>query len=143
MKDLIDRVSDLGVDVLMLSDINFKANLDHTLWQNKNDLLEETVKKAISYAFSKNLPVLSVHGLEEFGLEQRYNDFLMIPPGQLYQRSANHTWCFSPWQTIPIDVEGNITLCDCQPDFVIGNLFQNSFSDIWNGEALKNTGLKC
>jgi radical SAM protein with 4Fe4S-binding SPASM domain len=137
LKDLIERVTELGVDVLMLSDINFKANLDHTLWKNINEELEETVKKAISYAFSKNLPVLSVHGLEEFGLEKRYQDFLMIPPGQLYQRSTNHTWCFSPWQTIPIDVDGNITLCDCQPDFVIGNLFQDSFSNIWNGEALK------
>jgi radical SAM protein with 4Fe4S-binding SPASM domain len=137
LKDLVDRVAELGVDVLMLSDINFKTNLDHTLWKNTNENIEEAVKKAISSAFSKNLPVLSVHGLEEFGLENRYHDFLMIPPGQLYQRSANHTWCFSPWQTIPIDVDGNITLCDCQPDFVIGNLFQDSFSQIWNGEALQ------
>jgi radical SAM protein with 4Fe4S-binding SPASM domain len=58
----------------------------------------------------------------------------MIPPAQLYQRSATHTWCFSPWQTMPVDVEGNVTLCDCQPDYVIGNLFQSPFSEIWNGE---------
>ena len=137
LTDLVDCVAELGVDVLMLSDINFKANLDHTLWQNTNENLEATVKQAIAYAFSKNLPVLSVHGLEEFGLEKRYHDFLMIPPGQLYQRSKEHTWCFSPWQTIPIDVEGKITLCDCQPDLVIGNLFRDSFSRIWNGETLQ------
>lgn len=137
LRDLIDRVSNLNVDVLMLTDINFKANLEHTLWQNINENIEETVKKAISYAFSKNLPILSVHGLEEFGLEKRYHDFLMIPPGQLYQRSIHHTWCFSPWQTIPIDVDGNITLCDCQPDLIIGNLFRDSFSRIWNGEIMQ------
>lgn len=137
LKDLIDRVAELGVDVLMLTDLNFKANLDHTLWKNMSGNIEEDIRKAISYAFSKNLPVLSVHGLEEFGLEKRYHDFLLIPPGQLYQRSNHHAWCLSPWQTVPIDVEGNITLCDCQPDFIIGNLFQNSFSDIWNGEVIQ------
>ncbi len=137
LKDLIDRVLDLGVDVLMLSDINFKANLEHTLWRNASENVEETVCKGVSYAFSKNLPVLSVHGLEEFGLEKRYHDFLMIPPSQLYQRSATHTWCFSPWQTLPVDVEGKITLCDCQPDFVVGNLLENTFSEIWNGKVLQ------
>lgn len=137
LKDLIDRVSELGVDVLMLSDINFKTNLNHTLWQNRDENIEETVRRGVVYAFSKNLPVLSVHGLEEFGIEKRYHDFLLIPPGQLYNRSQKHTWCFSPWQTLPIDVDGNITLCDCQPEFAIGNLFQKPFSQIWNGEALQ------
>jgi radical SAM protein with 4Fe4S-binding SPASM domain len=137
LKDLVDTVSDLGVDVLMLSDINFKTNLEHTLWQNVDENIEAMVRKGITYAFSKNLPVLSVHGLEEFGLEKRYHDFLMIPPGQLYQRSATHRWCFSPWQTIPVDVEGKITLCDCQPDFVVGHLLKDSFSKIWNGETMQ------
>jgi MoaA/NifB/PqqE/SkfB family radical SAM enzyme/pimeloyl-ACP methyl ester carboxylesterase len=138
LDDLVDCVASLGVDVLMLTDINFKENLGHTLWRNQNEELEATVKKAVSQAFAQKLPVLSVHGLEEFGLAQRYHDFLMIPPGQLYQRSATHTWCLSPWQTVPIDVAGNITLCDCQPTFMVGNLFQDSFTDIWNGEVMQN-----
>jgi MoaA/NifB/PqqE/SkfB family radical SAM enzyme/alpha-beta hydrolase superfamily lysophospholipase len=137
LDDLVDCVAALGVDVLMLTDINFKGNLEHTLWQNQNEELEALVKQAISRAFAQKLPVLSVHGLEEFGLKQRYHDFLMIPPGQLYQRSATHTWCLSPWQTVPIDVAGNITFCDCQPTFTVGNLFQESFTDIWNGEVMR------
>ena len=137
LKDLVDQVIDLGVDVLMLTDINFKANLNHTLWQNKDEKIEDQIRKAITYAFSKNLPVLSVHGLEEFGLEKRYHDFLMVPPAQLYQRSSSRTWCYSPWQTIPIDVEGNITLCDCRPDLIIGNLWRDSFSHIWNGDLIQ------
>jgi radical SAM protein with 4Fe4S-binding SPASM domain len=137
LRELVDCVAGLGVEVLMLTDINFKANIAHTLWQNQNADIELMIKEGISHAFSKNLPVLSVHGLEEFGLEKRYHDFLMIPPGQLCQRSARHTWCYSPWQTVPVDVTGNITLCDCQPDFVIGNLFRDSFSSIWNSAAFQ------
>lgn len=138
LNKLIDQVAELGVDVLMLSDINFKANLDHTLWQNQNEALEKTVKQAVAYGFSKNLPILSVHGLEEFGLPTRYLEFLMIPPAQLYQRSTSRTWCLSPWQTIPIDVNGNITFCDCQPEAIMGNLFETPFSDLWNGAAFQN-----
>jgi radical SAM protein with 4Fe4S-binding SPASM domain len=137
LSELVDCVADLGVDVLMLTDINFKGNLEHTLWRNQSEELETKVKQAISRAFTKKLPILSVHGLEEFGLQQRYHDFLMIPPGQLYQRSATHTWCLSPWQTVPIDVAGNITCCDCQPTFVVGNLLHEAFSDIWNGAAMR------
>lgn len=137
LPDLIDQVSSLGVDVLMLSDINFKTNQKYTLWKNMNEHLEETIKKAITYAFSQRLPVLTVHGLEEFGLAHRYHDFLMIPPNQLYQRSLQHTWCYSPWQTIPVDVEGNVTLCDCQPEVVLGNLFRDPFTNIWNGDSFR------
>ena len=137
LTDLIDLVTKLGVDVIMLSDINFKANLNHTLWQNMNVQVETEVKKAVKFAFSKNLPVLSVHGLEEFGLEQRYHHYLLIPPSQLGKRSTKRTWCTSPWQTVPIDVDGNITLCDCQPETVIGNLFQDAFSSIWNGHQMQ------
>ncbi len=137
LNDLIDCISELGVDVLMLSDLNFRENLGHTLWRNIDAAIEARVKNAVRHAFSKNLPVLSVRGLEEFGLEKRYHDALLIPPDQLYRRSTRHTWCLSPWQTVPVDVDGNVTLCDCQPGLVLGNLFRDSFSGIWNGETLQ------
>ncbi len=137
LKNIVDRVSRLGADVLMLSDINFKDNVKDSLWRNADDRIEETVNNAVSYAFSKRLPVLSVHGLEEFGLEKRYYDFLLLPPAQLYRRSCEHTWCLSPWQTIPVDADGNVTLCDCRPDLVLGNLLKDHFEGIWNGEIIK------
>lgn len=136
LQRLVDVVSVLGVKVLMLTDLNFRQNLKDTLWKNADDNIEATVQKAVAYAFSKELPVLSVHGLEEFDLAGRYKEFLLLPPARLYGRSSKHTWCFSPWQTIPVDVHGNITLCDCQPENAIGNFFTRPFSEIWNGEAM-------
>lgn len=136
LQQLVDVVSSLGVKVLMLTDLNFRQNLKDTLWKNADDNIEAAVQKAVVYAFSKELPVLSVHGLEEFDLAGRYKEFLLLLPTRLYGRSSKHTWCFSPWQTIPVDVHGNITLCDCQPENTIGNLFTQPFSEIWNGEAM-------
>ncbi|MFX1363152.1 MAG: SPASM domain-containing protein [Promethearchaeota archaeon] len=63
---------------------------------------------------------------------------MLIPPDQLYTRSRRHKYCFSPWQTLPIDVEGNITLCDCQPENRLGNIFTQPFSEIWNGRKMMN-----
>jgi MoaA/NifB/PqqE/SkfB family radical SAM enzyme/alpha-beta hydrolase superfamily lysophospholipase len=134
---LIDCVSGLSVDALMLTDLNFEVNSGHSLWKNRNENIEALVRLAVFRAFAKGLPVLSVHGLEEFGLENRYRDFLLIPPDRLYRRSARRAHCLSPWQTIPIAVDGTVACCDCQPEFAIGNLLRNPFSGIWNGEAIK------
>ena len=137
LKDLFDCAVRLGVHVVMLTDLNFKHNMDDTARQNRSEGLERTVRDAVVYAFSQGLPVLSVHGLEEFGLRQRYKEFLLIPPTALYDRSSSRTWCFSPWQTVPVDVSGNVTVCDCQPDGPVGNLLTDPFDGIWNGEAMR------
>ncbi len=136
LKKLIDVVRQLGVNVLMLTDLNFKENLKYTLWKNVNHHIATSIRDAVTYAFSKKLPVLSVNGLEEFGLKHRYRDFLLLPPSKLFHRSEKRTWCYSPWQTIPVDVLGNATICDCQPTKLIGNIFDQPFSEIWNGEKM-------
>jgi radical SAM protein with 4Fe4S-binding SPASM domain len=138
LEGLIDLVSQLGVDVLMLTDLNYKQNMKYTLWKNIDQDIIETVRRALSYGFSRNLPVLSVHGLEEFGLAHRYRDFLLIPTEQLCRRSIRHQFCFSPWQTLPVNVEGHVTICDCQPENRVGHVFSNPFSEIWNGRKMQN-----
>jgi MoaA/NifB/PqqE/SkfB family radical SAM enzyme/esterase/lipase len=137
LKGLFDCAKDLRVHVVMLTDLNFRRNMDDTLRQNRSGSLEKMVRDAVTYAFSQGLPVLSVHGLEEFGIRQRYREFLLMPPTALYDRSSLLKWCFSPWQTIPIDVSGNVTICDCQPESPAGNLLTDPFDSIWNGEIMR------
>lgn len=135
---LMDVIADLGVHVMMLSDLNFRENVSQTLWKNVNNEVSSQVRIAVAQAFKKNLPVLSVRGLEEFGLWKRYNKFLLLPPEQLYLRSLKHAWCYSPWQAIPVNVRGEVTLCDCQPEIKAGNLLAQPLCDIWNGGVFLN-----
>ncbi len=135
LEQLVELVSGIGVHVMMLSDLNFRENLSRTLWKNTSSETAALIRTAVAHAFRKKLPVLSVHGLEEFGLWKRYDRFLLLPPDRLYQRSSHRTWCCSPWQTVPISVRGEVTVCDCQPEKSAGNLLEMPLQDIWNGEA--------
>jgi len=136
LKDLTELISGLGVNVLMLTDLNYEQNLKNTLFKNADEEIKRHITDGVRHAFQKKLPVLSVNGLEEFGLTDRYKDFLLFPPDRLCRRSSRHERCFSPWQTLPVDVGGNVTVCDCLPEEYIGNIFTDPFSEIWNGERM-------
>jgi MoaA/NifB/PqqE/SkfB family radical SAM enzyme/pimeloyl-ACP methyl ester carboxylesterase len=136
LEELIDVIAGLGVHVLMMTDLNFEENQAKTVWKNVDAAMTEAVRRAVARAFSKKLPVLSVHGLEELGLTARYDQFLLLPPDSLFQRSKKRTWCFSPWQTVPVNVRGEVTVCDCRPEKVAGNILSQPFSGIWNGETM-------
>jgi MoaA/NifB/PqqE/SkfB family radical SAM enzyme/alpha-beta hydrolase superfamily lysophospholipase len=136
LEDLVDLAAGLGVHVLMLSDLNYKENREQALWKNIDDAAAFQIRNGVARAFQKNLPVLSVRGLEEFGLWKRYGKFLLLPPEQLYQRSAKHAWCYSPWQTVPVGVAGEVTLCDCQPGVSVGNILDRPLAAVWNSEVM-------
>jgi radical SAM protein with 4Fe4S-binding SPASM domain len=46
-------------------------------------------------------------------------------------------FCRLPFDTLQIDQDGDVQLCDCQlhMPYTIGNIYKNSLQDIWLGEA--------
>ena len=138
LEELMDVVAGLGVHVVMLTDLNFKENVKDSLWHNADDRIARLVRKGVARAFRQQLPVLSVRGLEEFGLAKRYEKYLLLPPDSLAARSKERTWCCSPWQTVPISVTGEVTLCDCQPGVLLGNLLDQPLDGIWNGAIMQD-----
>jgi len=129
---LIQALAQLNIQALMLTDLNFSHNIAHTLWKNMDDRMLSMLRSALARAFSRKLPVLSVHALEAFGLKEHYSDYLLLSPEQLCRRRERHAFCLSPWQTLPVDAWGNVSLCDCQPDRIVGNLHDQPLSEIWN-----------
>ncbi len=136
LSELIDRVKVFGVHVLMLSDLNFKANQHQSLAAGIDAEMESTLRNLIRRAYAQGLPVLGVRRLEDFGLAQHYADALLLPVDQLYRRAKKHRHCFSLWQTVSINVDGDICLCDCRPEDRLGNIFEQELSTIWNGSAM-------
>lgn len=136
LEQLVRTAATLEVDAMMLSDLNFAANLSNTLWRAGEDVVLSSVRQAVRTAFSLGLPVLSVHGLEELGLSQRYTRHLLAPASRLSDRTSRRTHCFSPWQTVAVSVDGTVTACDCQPEAAAGNLLRDPFDAIWQGSVL-------
>ena len=134
---LVEQVSSLGADAIMMTDLNFRENSACSVHANAEKEILVSLRKAVSRAFALNLPVLGISGLEDFGISHRYRKHLLVPPERLMDRSIKRRNCVSPWQTIAVDVNGDVALCDCQPDKRIGNILKKPFSRIWNGERIR------
>ncbi len=133
---LVDLVSGLGIKAIMLSDLNFRENVERTVWRRGTEASREAIRKAILAAFRNGGVALSVRALEEFGLAVGFRKGALLPPEGLWQRSERHTHCASPWQTVPVSLDGMVSICDCLPRDVLGNLFESPLSEIWNGEVM-------
>lgn len=134
---IVDFAADLGLDAVMVSDLNFPANQARSVHHHLTPEHARNLRRALKQAVSRRLPVLSVWGLEEYALDRQYLDYLLLRAEPLAQRATRHSHCLSPWQTIPVNVDGQLTLCDCQPDAVIGELFHTPQTDWWNGPAMR------
>jgi len=135
--DVVDFVADHGVDALMVTDLNFVVNQSRSLNVAASSRHLELLRRALRRAVARRLPVLSVHGLEEFSLDTRYLDFLLLRGDSLVARSSGRANCLSPWQSIPVGVDGRLTVCDCQPESVIGNVHDTPVAEWWNGSRMR------
>jgi MoaA/NifB/PqqE/SkfB family radical SAM enzyme/alpha-beta hydrolase superfamily lysophospholipase len=134
---IVDFALEAGLDALMLSDLNFPANQTRALHATLSREQAAALRQTLRQALARGLPVLSVWGLEEYALERRYLDFLLLDGRQAAQRGRQHRHCSSPWQSIPVNVDGQVTVCDCQPRAVLGNLFSDPLPAWWNGPAMR------
>lgn len=134
---LAETVAGLGVQAWMLTDLNFDWNQPHSLDQTLDSAVRTAIRQALRAAFARKLPVLAVQGLEQFALARRYRDFLLYPPERLAVRSPARIHCLSPWQTLPVDVTGHASVCDCHPAAVLGNLHDTPLGEIWNGPRMQ------
>jgi MoaA/NifB/PqqE/SkfB family radical SAM enzyme/alpha-beta hydrolase superfamily lysophospholipase len=137
LPQLAATVAGLGVQAWMLSDLNFHWNQSHSVHHTLDAAGRGAIRQALRTAFARQLPVLGLQGLEAFALAQHYRKYLLYPPERLAARSPIRTHCVSPWQTLPVDVAGHVSVCDCTPDHVVGNLCDMPFCEIWNGPRMR------
>ncbi len=134
---LAEAVADLGVQAWMLTDLNFDWNQRQSLNQTLDPAARTAIRQALRTAFARRLPVLGVHGLEALAMSRHFREFLLYPPERLAARSPARTHCRSPWQTLPVDVAGHASVCDCHPAALLGNLQDVPLGEIWNGRRMQ------
>lgn len=86
-----------------------------------------------SHGRKGTLPVFFIPSITPKEVEEYY-----CRPSSFMGRKA----CLSPWISLEIRPDGNVTFCPDFPDYIIGNIKEDSFFEIWNGEkARKFRGL--
>ncbi len=137
LEKTIEDICKLNIQAIVLSDLNFEDNIEQSVNRNMTDKNYETIKNAILTAYRNGKPVINSRAIEEFGIENRIRDFLIKTPEQIFEKSTKHTWCLSPWQTLPVLVNGDITVCDCQPETRTGNILKDNLDEIWNSQQFQ------
>jgi radical SAM protein with 4Fe4S-binding SPASM domain len=51
--------------------------------------------------------------------------------------SDRYTGCPAPWSSLDITAHGDVAPCHIFYDLVMGNIYEESFADIWNGESYR------
>lgn len=137
LEGIVAALLPLPVDAIMLSDLNFPENEARSLYRGLSREGAARLDRVLRQALLSGLPVLSVLGLEELSLPERFREFLLLRGARLSERRSRHAHCCSPWQTLPVGPDGEVTLCDCQPRVRLGNVLEEPFSAIWNGPAMR------
>jgi MoaA/NifB/PqqE/SkfB family radical SAM enzyme len=138
---------ELGINYLVVQDLNILEESHNALYLGEQD---ETARQA--YLASAELA--QRHGVYldtfmHFPGNNFQNERLNCPPIDL-PPDCQSVWeqeeaplfypqpgeCYEPWMTFLVSQNGVVTTC-CRAREVMGNLLEESFSDIWNGERYR------
>lgn len=82
-------------------------------------------------------------------LEERGKNALLLPPtfspenlraylaADWTAMTDRYETCIVPWNAVDITATGDLAPCHVFYDFVVGNLYENSFTDLWNSETYR------
>lgn len=127
----------LGLDGLMVSDLNYIANRDQSLAMAASAEDKRRIRSTVARFLKRGLPIVGPRSLEDIGHANRPREVLLLPPDALWTRATVHTHCVSPWQTLAVAVDGTVSFCDCRANDVVGNVFERPLNELWNGPQMR------
>ncbi len=120
IEELIKLAKSVGVDFLHISEVR-ECMPDKDTWNrlkldqcNERDEFERYLEKCMELA-------------KEIQLGFSFNPYEK-------ENQIKKKICISPWQHVFIGADGDVKFC-CEQNYIIGNLLQSSFEDIWNGKT--------
>jgi radical SAM protein with 4Fe4S-binding SPASM domain len=126
-QEFMRRELDTEIFCLQAYNTGYNENID-------GDVFKEILKKV--HAIDNGYPIITVPVIDPDKIGEYYSDLDIIVRDN----------CIVPWSQANIDYNGNVHFCADYPDYVMGNIKEEKFFDIYNNEraqkfrmALRNT----
>ncbi len=131
---IIDLASELGMPAVAFSDVNFAENQNRSVHQLAD---VSRITEIIRYANTKGILLITPHFHNISDIPIHYGRYMVRIPADIAGRAGQHKNCLAPWRTAVISANGDVTPCNCTPQILIGTLSNQSFAELWNGDAMK------
>ncbi len=133
-----------GVDHVRFEQLTFltSAQLKQHAAVASNGMTDAAAVNTYEHSVAEGAPLRRELGPILRRLEQRYADFVVLKPWMgLRDQQRWYTddfsmsrRCFFIWGSVFIKENGDVVPCQYYTDYVVGNIREGSFADIWNGE---------
>ncbi|OGL42274.1 MAG: hypothetical protein A2043_08760 [Candidatus Schekmanbacteria bacterium GWA2_38_9] len=125
-KNMYEKNEKIFKDELKTSSPYFHAFIRETSGVNLKILTSEIAKvKETRW----KIPIIFLPDLDNKEIFQYYSN-----PGN----SFRFIYCLVPWRTACVLPNGDLTPCGDRPDFIVGNLRKERFSQLWNNEKFRS-----
>lgn len=139
----IDLAADLGINCVILREL-MVLRKEHEKYVPDGRRMKGIVLQTLENA--KNMGVMldtssfpvSTYSDENPGLIEESSLKGYAYP-EYYQTCATPNYskeCHDPWTYFQVNTDGYVKIC-CFSDTIMGNIFEQSFSEIWNGEGYR------
>ncbi len=122
-----------GLPVLAVSDVNFEENVGVSLSGGDMDAILEA---GILTARAAGILVLGPHLHELSDPTKDYRHALVRSAADLSARATRHTHCLAPWRIAVVGATGEMTPCNCAPQYPVGFLGRETLKQVWDGTAM-------
>jgi|LGOV01.1.fsa_nt_gb MoaA/NifB/PqqE/SkfB family radical SAM enzyme len=149
LPELVNLAADLGVDYVVLRDLMIlrKEREKDSLHYHRDKTipaLQQAFKNAKKRGIildTSSFPVNcflhnNFESVEESKSAERLYYYQEYYPERIPSGTCSFRDCYDPWTSFVIDTFGNVRIC-CYSDVIMGNLFEQSFSEIWNGDMYR------
>jgi radical SAM protein with 4Fe4S-binding SPASM domain len=144
---LIDLSDKLGIDYITLQDLNILEESHHQLFLGDGEMeVRNIFLAARELAQVRGIYLDSfTHYSVEYFVQDRSESVSIDLPGDclsVWEQVDNPPFypqpgeCYEPWMTFMVSQNGAVTTC-CRAKDVMGNVLEQSFDEIWNGEKYR------
>lgn len=138
LPQFINLVADLGIKYVILRELMIlrKENEKYALG-NHSYKISRSLQQALENAKNRDV-LLDTSSFPVSYYLKGNNEEKVYSSHDFYPACAINYYseCSNPWTSLEINTEGYVKTC-CYSDAIMGNIFEQSFSQIWNGETYR------